>query len=318
MDVMIREFGRYVADRHRTELFRRAIAEQVRHGDVVVDLGTGFGLLALLAVRQGARHVYAIEQAQYIDLARGIAADNGVADLITFLHGNSGGIELPERADCLIAELLGQYALEEYLVEYVHDAAQRFLKPGARVAPSAVTLRLAPVDMPGVRERLAGRLSEPWTGVAGFDFRRLQRAVAANDLSPYLVELFGSRRIAIASFTPPSNSPSSATACWTASSGPSTRCSRPPCCSPRVSISRRRTGSRCSFRYFPRARSAPAIGSEWRSAFWRAVAGVTGWRRLTVRSLEQPHAGDDNRKVCSLVWSKYIKKAIAWIDKHLG
>jgi hypothetical protein len=191
MDVMIREFGRYVADRHRTELFRRAIAEQVRHGDVVVDLGTGFGLLALLAVRQGARHVYAIEQAQYIDLARGIAADNGVADLITFLHGNSGGIELPERADCLIAELLGQYALEEYLVEYVHDAAQRFLKPGARVAPSAVTLRLAPVDMPGVRERLAGRLSEPWTGVAGFDFRRLQRAVAANDLSPYLVELFG-------------------------------------------------------------------------------------------------------------------------------
>lgn len=69
MDVMLREFGRYAVDAHRTDLFARAIAESVRPGDIVVDLGTGFGLLALLAARAGASRVYAIEQGEYLPLA---------------------------------------------------------------------------------------------------------------------------------------------------------------------------------------------------------------------------------------------------------
>jgi hypothetical protein len=191
MNIMLREFGRYIADQHRTDLFRRVIKEQVRPGDVVVDLGTGFGLLALVAAQQGAQHVYAIEQADYVELARAIAADNGLSQKITFLHGNSASLELPERGDVLIAELLGQFALEEFIVEYVHDAARRFLKPSGRVIPAEIRLWLTPIEMPSLRARLVQKYGEPWVGICGFDFRRLQSAVLWSSLSPYVVETFG-------------------------------------------------------------------------------------------------------------------------------
>src|SRR5439155_3036542 len=46
-------------DRRRTSQFLTSIREVVRPGDVVVDLGTGTGILAVAAARAGARHVYA-------------------------------------------------------------------------------------------------------------------------------------------------------------------------------------------------------------------------------------------------------------------
>ena len=187
MDVMLREFGRYVTDAHRTACFARAIAEQVRPGDVVVDLGTGFGLLALLAVRAGARRVYAIEQGPYVELARAIARDNGCADRITFLAGNSAALAVPEPADVVVSETLGQFALEEYTVEYLRDALARFAKPGARVVPSALELAVVPLESPALARRWAAAYGAGWEDVAGFDLRRLRQAALANEALPYVV-----------------------------------------------------------------------------------------------------------------------------------
>ena len=48
-------------DRARTSRFLAGIAEVVRPGDIVVDIGTGTGVRAIAAARAGAKHVYAIE-----------------------------------------------------------------------------------------------------------------------------------------------------------------------------------------------------------------------------------------------------------------
>lgn len=52
-------------DTDRIKAFRRAIQNKVRHGDVVVDCGTGTGILAILAARAGARFVTAIDKDIY-------------------------------------------------------------------------------------------------------------------------------------------------------------------------------------------------------------------------------------------------------------
>lgn len=186
MDIMLREFERYVLDHERTALFARAIAAQVRPGDVVLDLGAGFGLLSMLCARHGAARVYAIEQGPYVELGRAIAADNGLAERIIWVAGNSADVALPEPVDLIVSETLGQWALEEFTVEYLHDACRRFGKPGVRLIPQSIELAVAPVAAPHLRARWAAQYGSGWDDVDGFDLRRLGAAVFNNAVTPYV------------------------------------------------------------------------------------------------------------------------------------
>lgn len=122
-------------DRTRTRAYLEAIAGTVRAGDVVVDLGTGTGILAIAAARAGARRVYAIEQGPIADTAERLFEDNGVADRVSLLRGLSTRLELPEKADVLVTEIFGHDPFAERVIEYVRDAAARWLKPTGQIVP---------------------------------------------------------------------------------------------------------------------------------------------------------------------------------------
>src|SRR5438552_2508186 len=87
-----------LADSVRTNAFAEAIARVVRPGDVVLDLGSGSGVLAILAARAGARKVFAIEQGHMADVATMVVANNGCRDRVEVLHARSHDVDLPERA----------------------------------------------------------------------------------------------------------------------------------------------------------------------------------------------------------------------------
>src|SRR5580693_6354410 len=70
-------------DRLRTSSFLAAIGEVVRPGDVVVDIGTGTGVLAVAAARAGARRVYAVEETSIGEAAKALFLANGVSDRVT-------------------------------------------------------------------------------------------------------------------------------------------------------------------------------------------------------------------------------------------
>jgi len=83
-----------VYDARRVGQFRRAIQETVTQGDVVVDLGTGTGLLAFLCARAGARRVHAIERNPVIlEWAERLARANGLAERVMFHQGDSREVE---------------------------------------------------------------------------------------------------------------------------------------------------------------------------------------------------------------------------------
>lgn len=151
-------YGGMVADRVRTDAYAAAIARVVRPGDVVLDIGAGAGILSLLACRAGARRVYAVEPAEAIHTARAIAAENGLADRITFIQGVSTMIDLPERADVIVSDLRGALPLFQHLVPSMVDARTRLLAPGGTLIPRADALWAAPVEAAEAYARIVG----PW------------------------------------------------------------------------------------------------------------------------------------------------------------
>ena len=124
-----------LADEVRTSSFMQAILATVNAGDVVVDIGSGTGVLSLFAVRAGASRVYAIEREPVIDIAREIATHNEMLDSIVFIEGSSRDVEIPERADVLITETIGNIGFDEGIISWVADAKKRFLKPDAAILP---------------------------------------------------------------------------------------------------------------------------------------------------------------------------------------
>jgi 2-polyprenyl-3-methyl-5-hydroxy-6-metoxy-1,4-benzoquinol methylase len=141
-------------DRERTGRYLDAIRATVRAGDVVVDMGTGTGVMAVAAAQAGAARVYAIEATGIAKAAQRVFEANGVADRITLIEGYSTQIDLPERADVLIAEVIGSEPLGEKILECTADAVRRFLKPGARMIPMRLQVMVVPVELPAaVRDR---------------------------------------------------------------------------------------------------------------------------------------------------------------------
>jgi protein arginine N-methyltransferase 1 len=145
---------RMLRDEGRTTAFQRAIQEVVRPGDVVVDIGTGTGVLAAFAARAGARKVYAIEASSIGALAEENFRRNGLDDRIELVRGWSTQVVLPERADVLLTETIGNEPLGERIVDTVFDARTRLLVAEPRLVPATVRVVGTLVEVP---EELAAR-----------------------------------------------------------------------------------------------------------------------------------------------------------------
>lgn len=82
---------------------------RIEAGDVVVDVGCGSGILAIIAAKLGAGHVHAVDVSpDVIEVGAANASDNGVADTITFYQGSLFS-PLPEglEADVIIGDVSG-------------------------------------------------------------------------------------------------------------------------------------------------------------------------------------------------------------------
>ena len=140
-----------LADTTRNRAYADAIAATVKPGDIVLDIGCGAGLTAMLAARAGAKQVYACEQQPLIaEAAERVIAENGLSDQITVLrkwsHTIEIGVDMPEPADVVLSEIVDTVLLGEGALATLTHAMGALAKPGARAVPERGTLKAQLVE----------------------------------------------------------------------------------------------------------------------------------------------------------------------------
>lgn len=191
-DSLVRAIGKEILSRTIDKFHARMLRDDARNaayaagiaaaapGRIVLDIGTGSGLLSMLAARAGARHVYACELDQRLAItAREIIAANGLADHITVFQVHSSKLDrdkdLGGGVDLVISEIFSDNLLGEGVISSLNDARNRLCLTGARFLPSKAVIRVALVGhgKDGARTRF-----RPIELVEGFDLSLFNRHIS--------------------------------------------------------------------------------------------------------------------------------------------
>lgn len=159
---MIELHRKLIGDHVRNEAFFQALKQVIVPGKTtVLDLGSGTGFLGFLASRLGAKHVTMVEVGDMLEISEALAKRNKIRNC-TFIHAHSTDLPVMEQFDVIVSETLGNYALEENIIETMEDA-KRFLQPRGMIIPRTIKQQICPITS----DRLAKEI-DVWTNV-GYD-----------------------------------------------------------------------------------------------------------------------------------------------------
>ena len=130
--------GNMLSDYVRTGTYQKAIYNNAVDfkNKVVLDVGTGTGILAYFAIQAGAKMVYAIDASESVHVAKALAKANNYEQYITVIKGKVEEVTLPEKVDVIISEPIGFLLVHERMLESYVIARDRFLKPGGLMMPT--------------------------------------------------------------------------------------------------------------------------------------------------------------------------------------
>lgn len=132
-------------DEPRNYAFERALANAVSEDTIVLDIGSGTGLLAMMAARAGAKETITCEMvAPLAALARETIELNGLAGRIVSLNQKSTslvvGKQLPRKANLLVTETVNGALLGEGIVYSIAHAKANLLTEDAQIIPCGATV----------------------------------------------------------------------------------------------------------------------------------------------------------------------------------
>ena len=143
-DIFIHE--RIIADKVRMNSYARAIDKYIKKEDVVVDLGTGTGILSFFAALNKSKKIYAIEHTDIIEKAKFLANCNNFKNII-FIKKKSKNFNISERIDLILHDQMGGFLFDEGMIDNVLDLRNRLLKQNGKILPSKFEIFIEPVKL---------------------------------------------------------------------------------------------------------------------------------------------------------------------------
>lgn len=166
-------------DTSRTTAYQRAIENNPEDfkDKIVLDIGCGTGILSLFAAKAGAKHVYAVDNAEIALFAREIVKANGYEDKITVFKGKIEEIEFPFKegeVDIIISEWMGYFLLYESMLDCVIWARDKYLnKQTGKMLPDRAQMYIAAIE----DSEYTSDKKAFWNDVYGFDMSIMSSSI---------------------------------------------------------------------------------------------------------------------------------------------
>ncbi|EHH20395.1 Protein arginine N-methyltransferase 8 [Macaca mulatta] len=136
-------------DEVRTLTYRNSMYhnKHVFKDKVVLDVGSGTGILSMFAAKAGAKKVFGIECSSISDYSEKIIKANHLDNIITIFKGKVEEVELPvEKVDIIISEWMGYCLFYESMLNTVIFARDKWLKPGGLMFPDRAALYVVAIE----------------------------------------------------------------------------------------------------------------------------------------------------------------------------
>lgn len=157
-------FADMLHDKERNEKYSRAIAKAIdsvkRSGRKanVLDIGTGTGLLAMLAAQHGADTVVTIEAFSPVsNIAREVIEKNGFKSMIRMITKHSTevkvgpGLDMEQKANILVAEVLDTELIGEGAIKTYNHAHLLLMEKDCVCVPDSASIFIQVVDSPTMK-----------------------------------------------------------------------------------------------------------------------------------------------------------------------
>jgi protein arginine N-methyltransferase 1 len=170
-----------IKDKIRTGSYKKAIENNkiIFKDKIVLDIGSGTGILSIFAAKAGAKHVYGIEYADIADYSKEIIKQNNLSDKITIIQSKVEEANLPvDKVDIIISEWMGYFLLYESMLDTLLFARDKWLKKDGYLLPDKAQIYLA-----GIQDTLYKyNKIDSWDNVYGFNFSVLKNPALAEPI----------------------------------------------------------------------------------------------------------------------------------------
>ena len=122
--------GQCLVDEKRTESFKKTIKKVVKRNAVVLDLGTGSGIMALFAAKSGAKKVFAVEYDPFIaSIAKNNFTLNGYNKKISLLVKDARDVKFPKgtKFTVVTSEMLTTGVVDEHQIQSINNLHKKKL-----------------------------------------------------------------------------------------------------------------------------------------------------------------------------------------------